>query len=170
MTVHAIRQNDTNSRLNTIVCSTAAGAGAGYAAKWLWPVTEQEDNFSRRAIINYSRKITNKAKVAEFNTYSNRTAAQDEFIRMIESKDNKAFLPEKISERIVSLGGENTAAAREFRSIIRNVDEAAKELSKKLVISHKLMLKYIRPALPFVVAGAGVGFFTGFTHNVLKSD
>lgn len=170
MTVHAIRQNESSSRLNTIVCSTAAGAGAGYAAKWLWPVTEQEDTFSRRAIVNYSRKITNKSKAAEFNTYTNRSAAQDEFVKMIESKDSEAFLPKKLQERITRLGGEDSSAAKEFRSIIRNVDEAASELSKKLIISHKVMLKYIRPALPFVVAGAGVGFFTGFTHNVLKSD
>ncbi len=170
MTVHAIRQNESSSRLNTVVCSTAVGAGAGYAAKWLWPVTEQEDTFSRRAIVNYSRKITNKAKAAEFSTYTHRTAAQDEFVKMIESKDNKAFFPEELQKRIVSLGGEDSNAAKEFRSIIRNVDEAASELSKKLAISHKLMLKYIRPSLPFIVAGAGVGFFTGFTHNVLKSD
>lgn len=170
MTVHAIRPNERNSRTNTIIGSTAAGAAGGYAMKWIWPVTEQENTFSRRAIVNYSRKISNKTKVAEFNKYSVKTPAQDEFIQMIESKDNQAFLPENINHRVNKLGGESSNAGREFRAIIKDVDHAAHELSRKLSISHKIMLKYIRPALPFVVAGAGIGFFTGFTHNVMKYD
>ena len=32
------------------------------------------------------------------------------------------------------------------------------------------MLKFKRPAVPFLVAGAGVGFLTGFARNVLKDD
>ena len=170
MTVQAIRQNDGSSRLNTIIKSTAAGTATGYAMKWIWPVTKQEDTFSRRAIVNYSRKITNKKKAAEFNTYTHKTAAQDSFVQMIESKDNKAFFPKNLQLRVDRLGGDSSIAGKEFRAIIRNVDEASRELSKKLIISQKFTLKYIRPSLPFLVAGAGIGFFTGFTHNIMKYD
>lgn len=170
MTVQPIRQGDRGSRLDTIIKSTAAGAATGYALKWLWPITKQEDTISNDTIRNYCYKVTNKAKVAEFNKLENKSLAQDTFIKMIKSGDKEAFLPEKLAERVKSIGGESSEAGKEFRAIIRTVDEAGDELIRRFKISKDFMLRYIRPAVPFLVAGAGVGFFLGFTHNVMKSD
>jgi hypothetical protein len=169
MTVKAIG-NDENSRLGTIVKSTAAGTAAGYAMKWLWPVQKQEDTINKRAMMNYCLKITNKAKVQELNSMGVRTRAQDCFVKMIESGDKKAFWARSIAAKVEALGGENSNAGKEFRTIIRNVDEQAKQLIRRFAVSHNIMLKKIRPVVPFLVAGAGVGFFTGFTHNVMKND
>ena len=51
MTVSAVGSHD-NSKLNTIVKSTAVGMVGGYALKYLYPVQKQEDNISRRSMLN----------------------------------------------------------------------------------------------------------------------
>lgn len=169
MTVSAVGQHD-NSKLNTIVKSTAVGMAGGYALKYLYPIQKQENNISRRALINYCRKITNKAKVDEFIKSGVKTKAQDLFVKMIESKDKDIFTHKNITKKVGILGGENSAAGKEFRGIIRNVDEVSKNLSRRFATAYHVMLKIKRPAVPFLVAGAGIGFLTGFAHNVMKTD
>ncbi len=170
MTVSAIGQNERNTSLSTIVKSTAAGTAAGYAMKWIWPVQKQENTMNHRALINYCRKMTNKAKVKEYKGFKSLSQAQDSFVKMIESGDKEAFLEKNLKTRVESLGGENSIAGKEFRNIIRNVNEEARLMTKRFGVSYHIMLKKIRPAVPFLVAGAGIGFFTGFTHNVMKCD
>ena len=65
MTVSAVGSHD-NSKFNTIVKSTAVGMAGGYALKYLYPVQKQEDNISRRSMLNYCRKVTNRAKADDF--------------------------------------------------------------------------------------------------------
>ncbi len=169
MTISAVKQND-NSHLYTVMKSTALGAAGGYAFKYLWPVTKQEDTFNRKVLINYCRKVTNKAKVQEFKEMPEMTKAQDTFVKMIESKDKNAFTDNYIKNRVSKLGGEKSANAKEFRAIIRDVNNSSKEMFKRWGIGYHMMIKYIRPVVPFLVAGAGVGFFAGFAHNVFKTD
>ena len=90
MTVSAVGQNE-NSKLYTVVKTTAVGAALGYASKYMLPVTKQEDTISKRTMINYCRKVTNKAKVAEIKAEGVKSRAQDVFVKMIESKDKDAF-------------------------------------------------------------------------------
>ncbi len=172
MTVSAVGQNE-NSRLNTIVKATALGTAGGYALKYLWPVTSQENDFNRRTVINYCRKVTNKNCIAEFKKNKTLSSAQDMFVKLIEveEKTNKnAFSFDDISEKVKVLGGEDSAAGKEFRNIIRYVNETSKNMTRKFATAYHLMLKLKRPAIPFLVAGAGIGFFTGFAHNVMKDD
>ena len=169
MTVRAVGQNE-NSNLNTIIKSTAVGTAAGYSLKYLWPVTKQEDNISRRTMINYCRKVTNKSKVAEFVENGVKTKAQDVFVKMIESKEKDAFSYKNIAKRIAALGGEESVAGKEFRGIIRNVDITSKNMTRKFANAYHFMLKNKRPLAPFIVAGAGVGFLADFAHNVMKTD
>ncbi len=169
MTVSAVGQND-NSKLYTVVKSTAIGAAVGYASKYVLPITKQEDTVSRRTMINYCRKITNKERVAEFKAGGVKTKAQDAFVKMIESKDKDAFSLSSINKKVRALGGEDSAAGKEFRCIIRDVNEVSKSLTRRFAKSYHYMLKDIRPSAPFIVAGAGIGFFTGFANNVMKTD
>jgi hypothetical protein len=161
---------DQNSQLSTIIKSTAIGTGTGYALKYLWPVTKQEDDFNRRVMINYCRKVTNKAKAEDLRANGIRSAAQDAFVKMIDSKDKNAFNSEGLAKRIQALGGEESLAGKEFRAIVRNVNEASSQMFKRWGTAYHIMLKVKRPSVPFLVAGAGVGFLTGFTRNVLKMD
>ena len=138
--------------------------------KWIWPVQKQEDTINKRAMVNYCRKITNKAKVQEYNNLGVRTKAQDTFIKMIQSGEKDAFTSENLAKKVVALGGEASIDGKEFRGIIRNVNESSREMLKRFAVSYHIMLKKIRQPIPFLVAGAGIGFFTGFTHNVMKCD
>ena len=162
MTVSAVGSHD-NSKLNTIVKSTAVGMAGGYALKYLYPVQKQEDNISRRSMLNYCRKVTNRAKADDFRGNGVKSKAQDVFIKMIDSNDKDAFTSK-------SLGGEESLAGKEFRGIIRTVNETSKNLTRRFMTAYHVMLKIKRPAIPFLVAGAGVGFLTGFAHNVMKTD
>jgi hypothetical protein len=169
MVVSAVGQND-HSTIGTIVTSTAVGAGAGYALKYLYPVTKQEDEFNKKVMTNYCHKITNRAKAKEFNEMGVKTKAQDCFVKMIESGDKDAFQYDKLAKRVESLGGENSIAGKEFRGIIRTVNEASAQMLKRWNTAYHMMLKIKRPVIPFLVAGSGIGFLAGFTHNVLKTD
>lgn len=179
------QQDNTSTRLNTIVKSTAAGTVAGYATKWIWPIMRQEDNMDRRAMFNYCRKVTNKAKAKEFKLLADRTPAQDSFIEMSDkgyqnvtlqygdkprNVKQSLFTADEIAKRVDALGGENSVSGKELRSIIRGVNEQSKQMMRRFSTSYGIMLKKIRQPIPFLVAGAGVGFFTGFTHNVMKTD
>ncbi|WP_303964433.1 hypothetical protein [Succinatimonas hippei] len=168
MTVNAV-QND-NSRLYTIVKATAAGAAGGYALKYLYPIQDQENSFNKKSMINYCRKLTNKAKVAEFKENGVKSKAQDVFVKIIESNDKDAFSHSGKQKKIKALGGENSLAGKEFIQIIRNVDETASTLMRRFARAYHIMLKDIRPTTPFIVAGAGIGFLAGFAHNVMKTD
>lgn len=167
MAVRAVG-HENNSGLYSVTASTIAGGALGYVAKDLAPVTSQETIVDKRAMVNYCRKITNKAKVAEFYKAGIKTPAQDMFVKMIESKDKDAFTPKSLDTKIAALGGENSQAAKEFRGIIRDVNAVSTQLTKKFGKAYYRMLKDIRPTAPFIVAGAGVGFFAGFAHNVFK--
>ena len=139
MTVSAVGQNE-NSKLYTVVKTTAVGAALGYASKYMLPVTKQEDTVSRRTMINYCRKITNKARVAEINSSGTKTKAQDVFVKMIESKDKDAFSLTSIKKKVKALGGEDSAAGKEFRGIIRDVNDLSKNLTKRFAKSYHFML------------------------------
>lgn len=169
MTVSAVGQNQ-NSHLSTVVTSTAVGTLSGYAMKYAWPIQKQESDFNPRVMVNYCRKVTNKAKVAAFEAMGVKSQAQDCFVKMIKHGDKDAFKSSKLAEKVAALGGEGSASGKEFRGIIRNVNETSSQMIKRWAVAYNLMLKKIRPTVPFLVAGAGVGFLTGFTHNVLKTD
>ena len=158
MTVSAVGQSD-NSKLYTIIQTSAAGAVGGYASKYILPVTKQENTINTRTMLNYCRKITNNAKVADLNALGDKkTLAQD------------AFSFKNIQENVKALGGESSLAGKEFRSLVREVDSVSKNLTRKFAKAYNFMLKDIRPTAPFIVTGAGIGFFAGFAHNVFKTD
>ena len=176
MTVSAVGQNE-NSHLNTIVKYTALGTAGGYSLKYLWPVTKQENDFNdvrfRRTVINYCRKVTNKNCVAEIKQKKQISPAQDMFVKMIENENKikkDAFLYDNLTKKVNTLGGEDSAAGKEFINIIRYVNETSKDMTRKFATAYHIMLKFKRPAVPFLVAGAGVGFLAGFAHNVMKDD
>ena len=169
MTVRAIGQEE-HSNIGTIVTSTSSGVATGYALKYLWPVTKQEDDFNSTVMKNYCHKITNRARVSEFKEAGLKSKAQDCFVKMIESGDKEAFFPENLSKRVQALGGEDSLAGKEFRAIVRTVNEASAKNLKRWNMAYNMMLKIKRPVIPFLVAGGGVGFLAGFARNVLRTD
>lgn len=168
MTVKAVGTNDSN--LNTVVKSTATGAAIGYSLKYLWPINSQEADVSPRRFINLGRKISNSAKLDKLKTMSERTPAQDVFMKMAKSKDKKVFSFSNIAKEVERLGGKDSAAGKELRSIIKDVNSSANQMYKRLHSAYCMMIKNKRPAVPFLVAGAGAGFITGIIKNVMRND
>lgn len=169
MSVRAVGNNE-QSHLNTVVKSTAVGLAAGYAMKCWWPVTSEENKYNRRIFINSCHKLVNDAKIDEFSKNPELTPAQNAFKEIVLSKDKKAFTLDSIKAKAASLGGEESAAGKEFRAIVKNVNETSKTLRRNAVTAYKIMLKKARPMAPFLVAGAGAGFIAGFAKNMVRGD
>lgn len=168
MTVKAVGKNDSN--LSTVVKSTATGAAVGYSLKYLWPINKQEADVSVKRFINMGRKIANTTKLDKLESFAERTPAQDVFVKMAKSKDKKTFSFSSISKKVAELGGEDSAAGKELRSIIRDVNTSADQMYRRLHAAYHMMIKNKRPAVPFLVAGAGAGFITGIIKNVMRND
>ena len=47
---------------------------------------------------------------------------------------------------------------------------SSKDFAKRSVCTYNLALKKIRPAAPFIIAGAVTGLLTSFVSNVLRTD
>lgn len=132
MTVNAVGKSD---NLYTIIQTTAAGSVAGYASKYILPVTKQENSISKSSMLNYCRKITNKAKIADLEALGGKkTLAQDAFIKMANSKDKRAFAFSEIGKQVTKLGGEDSVAGKELRGIIREVNSVSTNLTKQFAI------------------------------------
>lgn len=169
MTVHAVGQEN-KSPLGTIITSTGAGLAAGYAMKCWWPITPQEDKYNRRIFINSCHKLANDSKMEEIYASKVKSPAKDEFIRLAQSKDKKAFCLPSIAERVKALGGEDSAAGKELRALVRSANEASRALRRDFSVAYRIMLKKTRPVIPFLVTGAGAGFLAGFARNVMRDD
>lgn len=174
MTIRAVGQQNENRSLSTVVKSTAIGALAGYSAKYVWPVDRRECDIYPRKFVNLGRKVANENKIEEFDKFTKKSPAQEAFINMVNedkgSKIKKSFSMENVSKKVAELGGEESAAGKELRGIIRDTTTFASKISRRVASAYNFILKFKRPAIPFIVTGAGVGFLAGFIHNVVKTD
>ena len=170
MTVKAV-QNDgqRNGTFSSVLKATVTGGVTGYIAKQVIPLTTEElKDIPYRAIINASRKDTNKNMVAKLKGLEERTPAHHTFIKMIDEKNFKNA--EKLAVSLANSGEENAAAiAEEFRGIIKNVNEQSKAVAKNITGSFHKMIKCKRPTAAFVVPGAIAGFVAGAIYNAFKN-
>lgn len=173
MTVSAVGKND-SSCLSTVAKSTAVGMAVGYSAKYFWPVNKQEIGNSQRKLIKLGQKIANEGKIEELTKLSQRTLAQDAFIKIVESDKNvvpkRAFSMSNLEKTVESLGGKDSVNGKQFRAILKDVNSQAHQIAKRLNAAYGIILKYKRPAIPFLVAGAGTGFIAGIMKNIVKND
>lgn len=167
MTVNAVGKNDS---LSTVVKSTAVGAAAGYSLKYVWRINKQESDISPRRFINLGRKIANEAQIDKIAALKETSPAQDCFVKMAQSKDKRTFAFDNISKKVKALGGEDSGAGKELRSLVRDANNSANQISRRLYSAYRIMLKNKRPAVPFLVAGAGAGFIAGIMRNVMRND
>lgn len=169
MTVSAVGKNDNNC-ISTVINTTALGAASGYSLKYLWHVNEQEVDISPQRFLNLGRKIANEAQIEKINALPERTPAQDCFVKMAKSRDKGIFSPKSLAAKVAKLGGEDSANGKELRSIIRDADSVAEKMFKRLNSAYRIIVKNKRPAIPFLVAGAGAGFIAGIMRNVMRND
>ncbi len=170
MTVKAVQNDGQRSGVfSSVLKATVTGGVTGYIAKQVIPLTTEElKDIPYRAIINAARKDTNKNMVAKLKGMEDRTPAHDTFIKMIDEKNFKNA--GRIAEGLEKAGEENSAKiAKEFRAIIKTVDEQSKAMAKNITGSFHKMIKCKRPTAAFVVPGAIVGFVSGAIYNAFKN-
>ncbi len=177
MTVRAVETyNHDRSAFPIVLGGIAAGTGAGYALKYILPVTENENNFSKRAIINSSRKIANQNMVNDIQaaakaSSSPLTLAQDTFVKMIENKGgNEGFKAKNITTKIKELNKKVPGAGKEYENIVSTVNEVARTKSERLIKACKLMVKSERPLAGFLVPGAILGLLGGAFVNAFRDS
>ncbi len=139
MYVSAVKQNEERSPLSTIVKATAIGAAAGYASKYLIGLNEDEKkNINYRAIINSSRKDANAQKAEELRALSERTPAQDTFVKMIDYRN--ADVKDPIRESLTAFEKDLTATFKDgFNQ--ETFDEKLKTFSGKIKQSYSAAME-----------------------------
>ncbi len=228
MGVNAVQNYGNNNNFSNILSSTVVGGIIGYGAKGAIPLRAREKkDIPYRAIVNVNRKAANLQKANSFKVLKSRTAAQDEFVKMIDNKTpfkhpaltdlaerlggetteigkkvlnaikeseagiglsnlveklgkdtteakelkrvsklQNAFARENLNMIVRKLGGEESVAGKEFRTIIKEVDQNAATASRECIKGCHNTLKSKRYAAPLVITGAVAGFAAAFLHNV----
>ena len=95
------------------------------------------------------------------------TPVGKEFHRV--SNLTNVFANDNLKFIVGKLGGEESSAGKEFRRIVKEVDQEASTVSRKILAACKKVVKDKRYTAPLIIAGAAAGFATAFVHNVLST-
>lgn len=176
MKTQAVQNNEQKRAFPTILKTTAAGCIAGYAAKYMLPLTDEEMDSEYRETIKLIRKHTNKTKgryLEEIRNIPNKTLAQDTFVKMMDAADGKDL---NTVQKAVSMNkvmksaalGESDLAQLKF--MMKNINHKAKVLTNKYISAYEGVIKKSRPLAWLLVPGAIVGFTTGLAKNIITSE
>lgn len=125
MSISAVQNYDNTNPLTRVINSTAIGGLVGYGAKYAINLQKSEKkDINYASIVNSSRKEVNQSKVNSFKILKSRTPAQDEFIKMIENKEN--FKNPTLKDLAERVGGEATELGKKVLGIIN--DDANKNI------------------------------------------
>lgn len=174
MKTHAIHSNE--KTFPTIVKATAIGGVAGYAAKYMLPLTSDEMDDEFKGAMNIIKTESKKAKAKSIDTLRkipNKTLAQDTFIKMVDVENNESL--SKIGrafkmKKVVEEAKLSDADKIQLRSIISNVNEKAGDMFKRCAKAYEGAVKRTRHTGMFVAAGVVTGFAAGLAHNILRTD
>ncbi|PWL77884.1 hypothetical protein DBY21_04250 [Candidatus Gastranaerophilales bacterium] len=119
MSVKAVQNYENRNQLSNVLTSTVVGGLVGFSAKYSIPLSKREtQNVDYRAILNIGYKNANVKKANAFKLQKTRTAAQDEFIKMIDDKEPfKNPSLQMIAER---LGGKTKPIGQKIYAVIEN--------------------------------------------------
>lgn len=169
MPIDGVQNYNITSRrgtLSNVIAGGVLGVAGGYAAKHIVPLDSNERaNIPYRSIINVARKETNKQMVTNYSALSQRTVAQDTFVKMIKEKNFK-----NSAEIVKDLEKTKPDAAREFKKIIKIADKDSSAVAKQYTGAYHKFLKCMRPNAQFVGVGAAVGVIAGVLYNAFTQD
>lgn len=152
--------------LRNVIAGGVLGVAGGYAAKHVIPLDADESkNVPRRSIINVARKETNKKMVANYSALSQRTEAQDTFVKMIKEKNFK-----NSSEIVKGLEESKPDVAKEFKKIIKIADKDSGALARQYTGAYHKFLKCLRPNTKYVGIGAAAGVLCGVIYNAMTQN
>ena len=119
MSVTAVQNYENRNPLARVTNATILGGFIGYGAKYAIKLQKAEKkDINYASIINSSRKEANAKKANSFKVLTNPTPAQDEFIKMIDKKEN--FKNPSIADLAERVGGERTELGKKVLDIIKN--------------------------------------------------
>lgn len=176
MKTQAIQNNEQKGSFATIVKSTGVGCLAGYAAKYMLPITEEEMDNEYRETIKLIRTHTNKTKnryLDEIRNIPNKTLAQDTFVKMLDTtNDAKLTNAQKAvgMKKIIKEANLSESDSAQLKFMLKNVNQKAKDLTHKYIGAYEGVLKKKRSLGWLLVPGAIIGFSVGLAKNILKSD
>lgn len=131
MSVSAVQNYENRNPLSTVINSTIVGGVIGYGAKYAIPLRDREKkDINYKAVVNASRKDANLQKVNSFKVLKSTSAAQDEFIKMIDNKET--FKNPSLQVLAERLGGNETPVGKKILDIIN--DDAHKGIDLEGVI------------------------------------
>ncbi len=132
MSVSAVQNYDNGNPLARVINGTLIGGVIGYGAKNAIGLQKAEKkDIDYRSIVNSSRKSVNQNKLYSFKILKEQTPAQDEFIKMIEHKEN--FKNPSLKDLAERVGGESTELGKKVLNIIN--DEKNKNIDVKDIIT-----------------------------------
>lgn len=126
MSVNAVQSYENGNPLARVINSTIIGGVIGYGAKYALPLQAAEKkDINYPAIVNSSRKDVNLRKVNSFKILKSPTPAQDEFIKMIDHKEN--FKNPSLQDLAERVGGEVSDLGKKVLAILK--DEKNKDIN-----------------------------------------
>ena len=177
MKTQAIQNNnEKRSFFPTILKTTGVGCLAGYAAKYMLPLTNEEMDDEYRESIRRIRIHTNDTKkryLDEIRKIPNKTLAQDTFIKMLDvtSESNLSNAQKAIKmKKIAQAAKLSESDSAQLKFMLKNVNYKAKDLTHKYINAYEGVLKKNRSLGWLLVPGAVIGFSVGLAKNILKSN
>lgn len=158
MAVDAVQKNEYKTQRASYVKAGVYGAVGGYALKGILPLNQEEkDDKFVRDFVNGALGAQKSKRIDNIRNLKEKTAAQDEFIKLV---DNKPISASKVK-------GYQEPLKSQILEVIAGVNDAARELksfSQKAIVA---LTKLLRPSKTFMAAGAGIAIATAFVYNVL---
>lgn len=113
---------------------------------------------------------TNDNKALDFESVTNTLGKNSDEVKELKrvARFNNCFVSENIDRIVKTLGGNDSAAGKEFRQIIKDVNKEASKVSRAFLKGVHKHLKAIRYTAPLLITGAAAGFAAGFLHNYLS--
>lgn len=180
MTVQPIQIHDRtrNNAIQTLGQGIVLGGAAGYVAKYILPLTNEETHSDEYVKvmdkINKQKtefSIRTEKYLTEMKAKKNRSAAENEFIKLFDGMKLGDHVPHgKIKTAIKTLEAKNPMDVADFKTICKESSKVAEITAKQCAKAYKLVTKHIRPTGFFVATGAVIGAAGSLIGNALKTE
>lgn len=182
MTGLTIQPIESNNNRHSCIVPMAEGAfiggAAGYAAKYLQPLTPQEKaNPEYKKVIE---KINNQKTtygpqteryLDQMKAKDSHSLAEDVFIKMFDGmKEGDKVKGETIREAINSIREKNPNEVAEFKRVCKASTQIAEKTAKQCIDAYNLVTKHIRPTGFYITTGAVVGAIIALFKDILRPD
>lgn len=175
-----VRQDNNNkpSMFGPMVKGAIIGAGAGFVAKYAYPLTYDEKHCTEyiesRNLI--SQRYTafspiSKEFVEVIKSKKDLTLAEDTFVKMFDGiQEGETLKRSKIRQALQLITEKDPKELIPFKRLFKILSEPTQEILQKNLKAYNMMFKEMRPAKFFVATGAIFGAFVAMFDDALKTN